>query len=147
MAPVGHEDVLSVLRSVLALSRRLRDERAPGATTLAGVSILGALHRSGTVPSSRLAEAERLEPQSLTRQLADLEKRGFISRVRSELDKRAVLVSLTEDGHAALMQDLGRRRDWLEKAVQALLDESERQALFSAAPVMSKLARLASGGR
>src|ERR1700678_2184656 len=82
MAAVCHEDVLSVLRSVLALSRRFRDERAPGATTLAGVSILGALHRSGTVPSSRLAEAERLEPQSLTRQLADLEKRGFISRVR-----------------------------------------------------------------
>ncbi len=141
---VGDEDVLSVLSSVLALSRRLRAQRIAGAATLAGISILGALYRAGPMASNRLAEAERLEPQSLTRLLADLERRGYVARERSDRDRREVQVSLTREGRKALLEELGRRRGWLEGAIATSLDEEERRSLFAAAQVMQKLARIES---
>lgn len=133
--------MLAVLSAVLSLSRRLRAERPAGAATLGALSILAALQTSGPVPSNRLAALQGLEPQSLTRMLADLERRGFIARQRSELDRRAVLVSLTEAGGDALRAEAARRRLWLENAIAAALDDSERLALFAASQAMAKLAR------
>ena len=130
-----------MLSAILALSRRLRAERPAGVATLGGFSILSALQESGAVPSNRLAALQGLEPQSLTRTLADLERRGFIARRRSDLDRRAVLVSLTEAGGDALRAEAARRRLWLENAIAAALDDSERLALFAAGHAMAKLAR------
>jgi len=141
MTAVGDEEILTVLNAILALSRRLRSERAPSGVTLAGISILGTLSRLGPVPSNHVAAAERLEPQSLTRLLADLEKRNLISRARGERDRREVVVAVTAKGRALLKDDLMRRRAWLESAITAALDEKERKRLLAAAAVMLKLAK------
>lgn len=135
------EDVLAVISAILALSRRLRAERLKGGITLTGVSILSALRRCGPLPSNGLAEVEGLEPQSLTRLLAELERRGLISRVRSELDRRTVLVSLTDAGEAELQIETERWGGWLEKAIALALDDNERPVIFAATDAMAKLAR------
>ena len=141
MAAVGDEEILTVLNAVLALSRRLRSERAPSGVTLAGFSILGTLIRLGPVPSNQVAAAEKLEPQSLTRLLADLEKRNLISRARGERDRREIVVAVTAKGRALLKDDLLRRRVWLESAIAATLDERESRGLLAAAAIMLKLAK------
>ena len=134
------EEALLILKAVLALGRRLRAERPEGTTTLSALSILGTLNRLGPIPAIRLAAEERLQPQSLTRLLAGLEKDGHIARTRNDADKRELTIGLTERGRRLLLEDIRARRTWLEDAIAASLDASERELLFAATGPMLKLA-------
>ncbi len=134
------KEALSILKAVLALGRRLRAERPEGAATLSALSILGTLNRLGPIPAIRLAAEERLQPQSLTRILASLEKDGHIARTRNAADRREMTIALTERGRRLLVEDIRARRAWLEGAMAAALDASERELLFAAAEPMLKLA-------
>lgn len=129
METSGRKEVLSILQAVQALARRLRTERPEGAVTLSALSILGTLNRLGPIPAIRLAAEERLQPQSLTRILASLEKGGHITRTRSAADRRQVTIALTEPGRRLLIEDIRVRRAWLESAIAAALSASERELL------------------
>jgi DNA-binding MarR family transcriptional regulator len=141
MVDTHDETMASLLRSVLSLGRRLRAERPKGGATLAALGILVTLDRLGPMPASRLADAERLQPQSLTRIVADLEARRWISRARSDADRRELLISLTPRGRSVLAADMRARQAWLKKAMAAALTEAERRTLFRASKAMLKLAR------
>jgi DNA-binding MarR family transcriptional regulator len=141
----NNEEALSVLRAVLALGRRLRSERPVGGITLSAISILATLSRFGPVVSKQLAEAELLEPQSLTRLLAELEKRGLVTRARGELDRREMRIALTASGQALLTDDLRLRHSWLAKAMAAALSAREQHLLLSAASCIFKLAQYEPG--
>jgi DNA-binding MarR family transcriptional regulator len=134
------EETASILQAVLALGRRLRAERPPQSVTLSALSILGTLTRLGPIPATRLAAEERLQPQSLTRIVATLEKDRLIARTRSESDRREITIAITKQGERVLTSDLGSRRVWLEQAITSVLSERERRLLFAASGVMLKLA-------
>ena len=134
------EETASILHAVLALGRRLRAERPPQSVTLSALSILGTLTRLGPIPATRLAAEERLQPQSLTRIVATLEKDRLIARTRSESDRREINIAITKQGERVLTSDLGSRRVWLEQAITSVLSERERRLLFAASGVMLKLA-------
>lgn len=134
------EEALPILKAVLALGRRLRAERPEGAATLSALSILGTLNRLGPIPAIHLAAEERLQPQSLTRLLASLEKDGHITRTRNVADRRETTIALTEQGRRLLVEDIRARRAWLEEAMAATLNASERELIFAAAGLMLKLA-------
>jgi len=133
------EEVLSILRAVLALGRRLRAERPEGSITVAGVSILGTLKRLGVIAAVRLASEERLKPQSLTRLLTSLEDEGLIVRLRGEVDRREMQVGITEAGIQLLKTELRLRSAWLESAMAAVLTDQERAQLVVASGIMFKL--------
>jgi len=140
MKDVDHESTAQLLRSVLALGRRLRAARAPGTRALTGLTILGTLYRLGPLLASQLAAEEGLQPQSLTRLLADLERRRLISRKRSETDGRAQVITLTALGRRRLLDEIGERRAWLKSAMAAALSPDEREIAKSAAAVLLKIA-------
>lgn len=93
------EEALAILKAVLALGR-LRAERPEGAVTLPVLSLLATLNRLGPIPATRLAAEERLQPQSLTRLIDTLEGDGLIERQRSPVDRRALVIGVTEKGRA-----------------------------------------------
>ncbi|HXM02992.1 MAG TPA: MarR family transcriptional regulator [Chthoniobacterales bacterium] len=134
------EETAAILHAVLALGRRLRAERPPQSVTLSALSILGTLNRLGPIPATRLAAEERLQPQSLTRIVATLEKDRLIVRTRSESDRREITIAITKPGERVLTSDLRSRRAWLERAITSALKERERSLLFAASEVMLKLA-------
>ena len=121
------------------LARRLRSERSPQALSQSKVSVLAQLRRNGPTGAKALADADRLQPQSLTRVFAELERDGLISRMRNARDGRQVLFVITGDGMRALKRDLAERDAWL---AGALLEptEAERQVLSIAARLMDRLA-------
>jgi len=138
--PRGEADAATVLRGVLGLARRLRVERPAGSVSLSGISLLGTLHRLGPLPAARLAEAEGLQAQSLTRLIATLERDGQIERQRSDVDRRALVIALTRRGEETLAAELRTRRRWLERAMAQTLSETERESLLRAAGAMLRLA-------
>lgn len=134
------EETASILHAVLALGRRLRAQRPPQSVTLSALSILGTLNRQGPIPATRLAAEERLQPQSLTRIVATLEKDRLIVRTRSESDRREITIAITKRGERVLTSDLRSRHAWLKQAITSALSERERRLLFAASEVMLRLA-------
>ena len=129
----------SILRSVARLMRRLRLERADEALSLFKLSILRILYRKGAVTATDLAIREHIRPQSLTRLLSSLEKRGFVSRQPDETDRRRLLITITAEGKKALAADVRRKEVWLAKEMERALSPDERELLFQASRLMDRL--------
>jgi DNA-binding MarR family transcriptional regulator len=133
------EAASSVRRAVGALARRLRAERADTGVSLTKLSLLGHLYRRGSMTAAELATLERVQPQSLTRVLAELAGAGLISRRSDATDRRRVLLDITGDGRAVLTGDMQQRDAWLAKAM-ADLSETERELLRLTTQLMERLA-------
>jgi DNA-binding MarR family transcriptional regulator len=141
---VGDDDLLqaamAVRRGATRLARRLRMERPESAETLLELSVLAHLYRRGPMTPGALAAAERLQPQSLTRTLARLEREQLAVRRPDESDRRRSLLALTESGRLALTRDMQQRDSWLAAAMARELTPAERQLLRLAGDLMDRLA-------
>src|ERR1700692_4643374 len=73
-------DAAFVRRALAKLNRRLRAQDEPGGIGAPGLSVLGRLYREGPCGASELAAQERLQPQSLTRVVRELEASKLITR-------------------------------------------------------------------
>jgi DNA-binding MarR family transcriptional regulator len=92
------------------------------------------------MPAARLAQAERLQPQSLSRLIAQLERGGLIRRRPGQEDRRTLILEITAAGRQALSHDMAARRAWLEGAMRRVLVPGEREMLAHAAVAMLRLA-------
>src|SRR5690349_5537145 len=99
----------AIRRATQRLSRRLQLQREPDGLSLTKISMLGHLARKGPMAAGALAAADRLQPQSVTRVLAELEGDGLIGRVANPADKRQRVFSITDAGRTALRADMRHR--------------------------------------
>jgi len=140
----NEEDVkgaTKVRRSVTYLARRLRGLRSDHGISGSKLAILGWLFR-GEQPmtATDLARLERLQPQSLTRIIAELDEQGLIRRTTAEEDRRQILIEITEAGRELLVLDAYRQNQWLIETMAARLTKAEREILAVAADLLDKLA-------
>ena len=141
----AREAATALRRGTTRLARRLRLERQqprpaePELSNLA-LSVLAHLHRRGPATPGALAAAERLQPQSLTRTLADLEHHNLVVREPDRRDGRRSLLALTEAGAQTLVSDMRQRDDWLAAAMARELTRAERELLRLAGDLMEGLA-------
>lgn len=99
-----------------------------------GYLLLALLESRGDQTMSQLALAFDLDASTVTRQIAPLERRGFVHRTRSTEDRRATIVSITDAGRAerehvrqARIQFLeGRLADWDRDDVATLATLMDR---------------------
>ena len=129
--------VASELRVVLGqLVRRLRAEnRLP----LSHGAVLGRLDRDGASSVSELAAAERVRPQSMAQTIGDLEADGLVTRKPDPTDGRRAIVELTDQGHATLQVDRGRRDGWLAQVIVERLSSQEQAALMKSVALLRRL--------
>lgn len=140
--PYGEIDDASVIRrGVNRLDRRLRSEGPHDGLALGKLSILGHLTRAaGAMTPTELAAADRLQPQSLTRVLADLERDGLVARGHDGSDGRRFRITITAAGRSALRRDMRQRDEWLARAMVHRLSSTERGVLRLAGELMDRLA-------
>jgi DNA-binding MarR family transcriptional regulator/uncharacterized glyoxalase superfamily protein PhnB len=129
-----------IARAVLRLGRRLRGARPESAVSLSALALLTTLARLGPMPAVQLAREEKLQPQSLTRLLAQMEADGLIAREQDPADRRALVTAITREGRAVVARDMAARRAWLDQAMDMALTAEERTGLAAAAPLMLKVA-------
>ncbi len=145
-APDRRTEALITVReefgSLMAAERRLRGRdqhrKTEDGLTIAQVRALFALDQTEAATAGEIAETAQLSPASVTAMLDDLERDGIVTRVRSDTDRRRVLVLLTEQGRAVLKK---RRRLWLRRWDTALADVPERD-IEAAAEVLRRIAGL-----
>jgi DNA-binding MarR family transcriptional regulator len=133
-------ELSSTLRvSVMRLARRLRGERTDTSLSVSQIAALGSLSRLGPLTPSELADAEKVQPPSMTRTVAGLEARGLVSRAPHPTDRRQVLLAVTAEAEEMLRADRSRRDAWLSIRL-AELTAAERDTLRAAAEVIERLA-------
>ena len=137
---LSQEQVAHIVTGVLRLGRRLRAQRPADSVSLSALSLMATLNEHGPMPAARLAERQRLQPQSLTRLIQDLEEKGLIARGPGP-DRRTLMLSLTEKGMEAFRYDIAARHRWLRDEMTRLLDAEDQVLLAMAASVMLKLTR------
>lgn len=121
--------------AVLQLARRIRQERSDEAITLSEFSVLALLDRHGPTTPTRLAEHEQIQPPSMTRTLANLIQKGYVTKSEHPTDRRQVLVVLTNPGKTIVKETRRRRDAWLARRLTRLEPE-QRAVLADAARIM-----------
>lgn len=126
------------LLSVVARINRLATQRVTMRLPFAQARLLSTIEDQGATRISDLAALDHCSQPTMTTQVRRLEDAGLVSRAIDPADARAVLISITEKGVAALQQvrfDRGAAIDpFLER-----LDDADRQTLTDAIRVMRGL--------
>jgi DNA-binding MarR family transcriptional regulator len=130
----------TIRRSVHRIARRLRVERSTHDLSMSKRSVLGRLFRDGPLTATDLAAQERIQPQSLTRLVADLEERGFIARRPDESDRRQLQIEITSEGRDLLIRDARQQDKWLAAAMTSSMTSIERELLTLGARLLESLA-------
>ncbi len=94
---------------------------------------------------SAIALAEGVQPQSITRVLAELEEANLVLRRQSEADRRQFQLEITLAGRELMVKDARRRGAWLSAAMENQLSAIERDLLGLSIPLLEKLAEFSSG--
>ena len=134
-------------RSLAHFTRRMRAIRADHGVSSSKLSALGRLFRAGRpLSATELARIEGLQPQSLTRVIADLEADGLIMRRQNESDRRQFDIAISNAGVELLTHDARRQNEWLARAMAERLTPAERAILALAAELLDRLTDQALGG-
>jgi DNA-binding MarR family transcriptional regulator len=134
------EEVGRAFKRALGAHRRLRGRETHHHEELsyAQYGLLFGLATAGEMSSRELACAADLTPATVTQMLDHLEAAGLVERVRSDVDKRVVLTSLTADGNEVVE----KRRARYEPLWRAALLEFSDRELGTAASVLARIATL-----
>ena len=106
-----------------ARGRAARDTPADG-LSLAQYHILEPL-ADGPKTNRELAELAGISAPTATRMVDCLVPRGLLSRIEDPIDRRAVVISLTEEGRAALARKV-REYDARRRQIAAALEPDEQ---------------------
>lgn len=92
--------------------------------------IIEAIGISDPQKVSEVAKSLNVTPGTMTVNVDNLEKKGYVTRTRSETDKRVVFLSLTEKGKKAFFHHRDFHKKMIKSAVADLSDD-ERVALIN----------------
>jgi DNA-binding MarR family transcriptional regulator len=125
----GTDDFLAGFDALAQAVRRARGPNgrgADGGLTLSQYALLEGLHGRRAARVQDLAAGAGVSASTATRILDALERRGIVERARSDVDRRAVSVSLTRLGSELLHAE----EEWLrgrQRAFYASLPSAEQE--------------------
>jgi DNA-binding MarR family transcriptional regulator len=140
--PPDVERFLDAFQGFARAVRRARGARTGpngDVLTLSQYGLLEPLLDQPEARSSELADAAGITPSTATRILDALERNGIVHRGRSEVDRRAVAVSLTAEGRSVL----AAWREWVQGRELALYETFEPQQRAVAEELLRRLTRFA----
>jgi DNA-binding MarR family transcriptional regulator len=120
-------------------SRRIRSRRGSADRPDPQFNVLAILLREGPLSPGALADAEHVQPPSMTRTVNALVELGFVQKSEHPTDGRQVVVSLTAAGEAEVRETRRRRDAWLAAQLDTLT-EDERRTLAQAAVLLRRIA-------
>lgn len=124
----GDDELAGRLRvAVTRLNRRLRQESMTGVSP-SQEAALAAVNRLGRPTLGELAQAEQVQPPTMTRVVAAMEQAGLLARFGDEADRRVSRVELTAEGRATLERIRSLKTAYLARQIGLLSPEDRRAA-------------------
>lgn len=139
MMAADSSDAPDLRIAIMRLARRLRNERVSDAMTPSQMAVLGSLMREGPMSPGELADAERVQPPSMTRILKSLLEQGLVQRTPHPTDGRQILYAATPTARDLVAQDRQRRDQWLSRRLSQL-SRGEQESIDQAIPILNRLA-------
>jgi DNA-binding MarR family transcriptional regulator len=96
--------------------------------TFSQAEILGFVGPSGTRTMREIAEHLKIAPPSVTAQVMEMEKRGFVKREVSKADRRVVSVSFTSKAKKAF-EKISARKTKVLSSMLSKLSASDKKSL------------------
>jgi DNA-binding MarR family transcriptional regulator len=125
---------------VTRLVKKLRRESVTGQQlSLTERSSMALLYQHKKLLPSELASMEKITNQSMSQILSYLLKLGYITRTTSDIDRRKVIISLTEQGEKTLLQMRNERDIWLARAIRKTCTKEEEILLKQMIGSLTKL--------
>jgi DNA-binding MarR family transcriptional regulator len=132
-------DLANELRPILVrLGRELRKETTHLGVTGGQVTLLRLISENPGIGLRELAERERIATPTASGLIDRLERALLVERVRSEIDRRRVGLTITEAGRRKLVAVRARRTVWLIERLERL-DPAERAAVEAALEPLASL--------
>lgn len=132
----------TALQLMLAMHRLVRDIRRTAGTTglhPTQLLVLVALIEAGPQRVGELATKIPCSQPTVTSVANSMEVAGLVTRVRDTTDGRAIRLSVTDAGRAAL-SDVIRNQTELLRDRLTTLTEPDRNQLLAAVPILRKMA-------
>jgi len=136
-----NNQLASDLRTVVTrLMKKLRKQSTTaGELSLTERSTIGLLDQYKELLPNELAAMEKITTQSMSQILGHLLELGLITRTPSQIDKRKVIISLSDEGRNVLYRVRSERDEWLSKALAETCTAEEQQLLIKALVPLTKL--------
>ena len=126
--------------AITRVNRRMRQTRPVGDLTHSQISALQSLDLAGALTPRELADAERVQPPTMTRIVSRLEEKGLVARTPHPSDGRQVILALSPAGRELLEGYRRTRDEWLAHRL-AELSPDERDTVARAAEILARIAR------
>lgn len=91
--------------------------------TLSELHVIEAIGLDATLPMSAIAAKLDVTVGTLTIAMNSLVKKGYVSRVRSESDRRVVLICLTDNGKEAYMHHSAFHKEMIDYTMSVISPE------------------------
>jgi MarR family 2-MHQ and catechol resistance regulon transcriptional repressor len=117
---------VKLLRAAESVSGAVHRELAGLGLTVSQFGILEALYHLGPMLQKELAEKILKSPGNITMVIDNLAKRGLISRQKSPFDRRASVVTATDEGTRLIESIFPAHCDRISNAMSALTHEEQR---------------------
>lgn len=98
---VAHQALMRLFELAVRLGEEMEKGLVERGLTRARAAVVWQLQQQGPVTQRTLSQALRVSPRNVTGLLDALEAGGYVTRGRHPTDRRATLVSLTEQGAVA----------------------------------------------
>lgn len=135
--PADDELAARLRVAVTRLHRRLRQESFSGISP-SQEAVLAAIKRLGRPTLGELAQAERVQPPTMTRVIRAMQSAGLVARHADAGDRRVSRVALTESGRSALERIRSMKTAYLAQRL-ARLDDDERARAAGLAMLLEEL--------
>jgi len=133
-----HETANAIHSAAVRLLRRARTADTRMDLDGPRASALSVLVYAGELPIGRLAAAEQVSPPAITKTVTALEADGLVERIRSDSDRRVVVVRATTAGRTLMERGRAARIEAIATLLTSL--PSRDQALLQrAADILLKL--------
>jgi len=131
----------SELRFIIGrLSKKIRKTSTTAERlSLTERSTLALIFQYEEILPNELAAMEKITTQSMSQILSNLLNLGLIKRRISELDKRKVIISLSEEGISLIHKSRSEKDEWLNRALEATCTAEEQEILKKALAPLAKL--------
>jgi DNA-binding MarR family transcriptional regulator len=132
------EELSAELERRLTALLRATLRSSPRALSRTATSVLAALRDHGPCRVTELAAAEAVAQPTMTTLIGRLERDGYVRRAADVDDRRAIRVSITDDGRDVLDRSTEARRTLLGSQLAAL-DADDRARIAAALPALDRL--------
>ncbi len=106
--------------------------------SLTQLSALATLSRDGAMTPGILAAKEKVQPPSMTRVIASLVELGLVERAPHPTDGRQIIVTLTDSGHALIVDETHAREAWMNEQLSGL-DDAQLKVLSDAVGIITSI--------